>query len=421
MFVFASVALSASSYPDAVGDANTPPDITSVGVLDRQDGTVEVTVSVANFATLPANSSFTVWFDVDGNPETGNADGREAYVRYLAAGGIELQLWSGTRLVDRPATGITGRFEGGVLSLSVPKATLGLASAFGILAVSARGQRAGAGEILAQDIAPEGGTFRYAGTDRASFPDRVNDHESAPDLTSVQMSDSADGWISFSVTIGNRAALPRDPVVGISIDADDELRTGDGGADVALSALGGDVAVDRWSPSARQWTPDVDDPRVRVESAGDVITVSALRADLDAGKQIAFAVLAAGITAARMFTGIDVAPDGARFYRYELTHADAARLTTGKPRTSPARPSRGSRVTVTTAVSRSDTSRTLASGAVSCKIAVDGRRVRAAGRFTPGRASCAFTIPKTGRRVAGTMTVRALGISVVVPVSFAVR
>ena len=92
VLVFTGVAASATSYADAEGDANTPADIVSVGVADAPDGAIAVAVDVANFKTLPPNSSVSLWFDVDANPTTGYAEGREARVRYDSTGDIALQL-----------------------------------------------------------------------------------------------------------------------------------------------------------------------------------------------------------------------------------------------------------------------------------------------------------------------------------------
>ncbi len=149
MLVFTGVAASASSYADAEGDANTPPDIASVGVSEEVSGVVAVTVNVANYRTLPRNSSFGVWFDIDADPGTGNAEGREARVLYESTGDIGLQLWSSTRLIDQSPTGITGSFSDGRLTLSVPRSTLDMPGEFGMYVVSARAQPAATRDFVA--------------------------------------------------------------------------------------------------------------------------------------------------------------------------------------------------------------------------------------------------------------------------------
>ena len=420
MLAFTGVAASASSYVDAEGDANTPADISSVGVADAPNGAVTVTVDVANYRNLPPNGSISVWFDVDASPGTGNAEGREALVRYASTGAIGLQLWSGTRLVEQPPTGITGSFGDGRLLLTAPRATLGIVSAFGVYVVSARGQPAGTGEFVSSDAAPDSGNFVFRGPAPARYPDGTGDHHSAPDIASVRVTDTEDGWVGFAVSMSNALVLPRTPVVGLSIDADDDLATGDSGADLGVTAVGTEVIVDRWSERSQTWVPDLDEPRVRAEVEGSTVTIAVHRSELGVGRRVGFAALAAGVSASDEFTGVDVTPDGTRFFRYEFANVLDVRLVTGKVRATPAKPTRGKRLTVTTRVTRSDTGAPTRSGSVSCVVKAGGKRLAAVGRYADGRASCAFRVPKKAKRVTGTITVRADGISSRAPFSFRV-
>jgi hypothetical protein len=417
MLVFTGAA-SATAYGDAVGDANTPADISLV-TASESGATVAVSVEVANFRSLPQGSSLTLWFDADANPGTGNSDGQEARVRYDASGTVGLQLWSGTRLADRSAAGISAAFEDGRLSFRASGSTLGIDGPFGLLVVSARGQPAGNGEFVASDSAPEGGMLSYAGSGVVTLADRVGDHESAPDLGSIDVTDAQDGWVTFAITIQNAGALPRQSLVGISIDADDEARTGESGADLGITALGTEIVADRWSERARNWIPD-DGARVRVEASGAVVTIGVHRSELGASGRIGFAVLAAGVTGTT-FTGIDVAPDGAAFYRYALQYRADVRLVAGKLTTAPARPRPGRALVVSAPVSRSDTKLPARTGYVTCRVTVDGKRVSAVGRYERGRASCSFSVRRGARRVAGTMTVRADGIASTIPFALSVR
>jgi hypothetical protein len=421
MLVFTGVAASASSYVDAEGDANTPADVVAVGVADGPNGTIGVTVEVSNYRTLPPNSSLSVWLDTDASPGTGNAEGREARVRYEANGAIGLQLWSGTRLVDQPPTGITGGFADGRLSLSIPRSTVKVASGLGIYVVSARAQPAGSGEFVASDAAPNSGNYVFRGPEPARFTEPAGDHHSAPDITSVRVTDAEDGWVAFAVTIPNAGLLPRAPVVGLSIDTDDDLATGDAGSDLGITALGTDFIADRWNERSRTWVPVVGEPMVRIEATGTTVVVSVHRSEIGAGERFRFAALAAGLTSTDAFTGVDVSPDGARFFQYVLENRVDVRLVTGKLRTVPGRPARGARLTVATTVARSDTGMPTRTGSATCVVKINGKRVAATGRYADGKASCTFGVPKKARRIAGTMTVRADGIASTVPFSYVVR
>lgn len=421
--VFTGVAASAARYADARDDANTPADVVSVDLADPGSGTVVVTVEVANYLTLPTGGTVAVWFDVDGDAGTGNAEGREARVRYAATGAIDLELWSGTRLIPSVPTGIAGSFADRKLTLTVPRATLRMPGRFGVYVVSSRGQRAGTGEFLASDAAPNSGNYVFpagaAGPLR--YTDTENDHHSAPDLTSVQVSDDADGWVDFDITMANATELPRAPVVGISIDVDNDASTGDGGADLGITSRGTDIFADRWSERSRSWVPHLDDPRIRIAVAGDRVILGVHRSELGASTRLGFAVLAAGLTPADAFTGVDVTPDGERFFEYSLENAAIVRLVAGKPATRPTQPVRGARLTVRVPISRSDTGTAIGSATVSCRVTVDGKRVASTGRFAGGMASCEFVVPKKAKRISGSIAVRADGISTRVPFGYRLR
>jgi hypothetical protein len=160
------VALSAASYTDTVGDANAAPDLTSVTVAEPVAGSLQTTVSVGNFQSLPTNSWINIWFDFnfdfDFDSRTGES-GDEALVRYLSDGALELYVWNGAQLVESPTAGTTASFSAGTLTLSVLKGVLGANAAFGILAVNARGQELGDEELIASDYAPDSGRSAFVG------------------------------------------------------------------------------------------------------------------------------------------------------------------------------------------------------------------------------------------------------------------
>ncbi len=111
-FVFAGVALSAGSYSDTLGDANAAPDLTSVTVAEPVAGSLQITVSVGNFQSLPTNSWINIWFDLDSDPTSGDS-GDEALVRYLWDGVVELHAWNGSQLVEGPTAGDYGELQRG--------------------------------------------------------------------------------------------------------------------------------------------------------------------------------------------------------------------------------------------------------------------------------------------------------------------
>ena len=139
------VALAAASFSDRAGDNNAAPDVTSVTVSESAEGIATIVIAVSNYPALPLNSWFNLWFDLDNNRNTGD-DGDEALVQYFDDGGIQFRRWVGNELVRRPATGMTGTYTAGTLTLTVPKAALDSVASFGVLAVGNRAQDDGEGD-----------------------------------------------------------------------------------------------------------------------------------------------------------------------------------------------------------------------------------------------------------------------------------
>ncbi|MGH3133845.1 MAG: hypothetical protein ACRDNY_08945 [Gaiellaceae bacterium] len=419
----ASLALGAASFSDAAGDDNAAPDITAVSVVESTPGSVTITVTVGNYTTLPARTWLNLWFDLDSNQDTGDA-GDEALVRFVAGGEMQLYHWDGAEMVERPATGISGQFSGGVLTTTVPTAELGEDSVFGLLVVSSRSQQAGPSEFIASDYAPDRDRSVYLGPALAAFPDPGNDGDAAPDITAVAATDSRDGWISFAVTTPNYATLPGDSVLAVAIDRDNRASTGDGGAELLIRTLSGEAIFERWSPEARAWEDDAPPRRVRVRNSGNVVTIDVHRSELDETPRFGFSVTTADVnTQAGSILAIDFAPDSGGFYRYTLANRPALRLIATRLSATPAQPRAGRRFMVNLAVRRSDTNRGITSGRVSCNVRLGSTKLAAKGSVLGGRARCAFVLPGTasGGRLRGTITVRVGGKSVSSRFAYIVR
>jgi hypothetical protein len=421
VLVWAAVAWGAATFTDGAGDDNAAPDVTSVAVSKAPDGMLTVALTAANFRTLPANSWFNLWFDLDSDQQTGDV-GDEALVRYLADGRVEFYLWNGSELVEQPAAGMTGRFEAGVLTFTAPESVFGGLSAFGILAVGARGQTLGEDELVASDYAPDRGRSSFVGPALVSFPDPSGDQEAAPDLTSVRVTDAKDGWISFAISTPNYATLPPESVLLVAIDRDNRASTGDGGADALITTVAGEIRLERWDRQGEEWIADPLPTRARVRNSGNVITVGIHRSELENASRFGFGVTAAELNVlADAVVGIDFAPDNGSFWRYTLTNKATLRLLAAAPVGTPKAPRAGKPFTITLPVRRSDTSRGITGGTVTCNVIADGARVRATGRVDAGRARCSLAVPKGARTIRGSMTVRSGGAAVTARFSFKVR
>jgi hypothetical protein len=423
VLVFAGLASGAASFSDPAGDDNAAPDVTSVALSEGPTGTLTLVIDVGNYEALPLNSWFNLWFDLDSNQQTGDA-GDEALVRYNANGGIDFFVWDGAELVEQSSSTMTGRFEAGVLTVTAPESAFGGLGSFGFLAVSARGQSLGEAEFVSSDYAPDRGRSAYAGPAPASFPDPGADQDAAPDITSVRVTDTKAGWISFALSTPNYATLPGDAVLVIAIDKDNRASTGDDGADVLITDVGGEVLLEVWDTRTRQWVEDSPPSRYRARNSSNLVTVDVHRTELGNAPRFGFAVTAADInTQAESVLGVDFAPDSQAFWHYTLANRPALVLTRSGLSATPAQPRAGKPFAVSLAVRRSDTNRGITSGAVACRVTLDGKSVKATGTVLAGKARCTFVVPKTaaGARLRGTISVRVEGKSVAADFSYVVR
>jgi hypothetical protein len=107
----------------------------------------------------------------------------------------------------------------------------------------------------------------------------------------------------------------------------------------------------------------------------------------------------------------DLAPDDLA-WTYTLAHRPPLRLLAGEVYGAPQRPVAGRPFAIHLPVRRSDTSRGLTKGTVTCKVIAAGRSVRARGSLRAGLAKCTVLVPRNAMAVRGSMTVRSAGRSV---------
>jgi len=421
LLVFAAAALADASFSDAQGDNNAAPDVTSVTVSESADGTITMVVTLANYQALPPNSWVNLWFDLDNNQRTGDA-GDEALVRYVSNGTIDFFLWNGSELVSRPPAGMTGGFEAGILTVTAPKSALGSPASFGVLAVTSREQQLGEDELVASDYAPDRGRSPFVAPAQLVFPDPQGDEDAAPDITGVRVSDAKDGWISFAISTPNYVTLPVDTVLLLGIDRDGRPSTGDDGAEVLVTNIGGEVILERWNAREREWIEDDSPTRVRARNGGGVVTLDVHRSELDDVARFGFSLISADIdTFAESVLALDFMPDDQSFLRYTLVNKPALRLIGGQTFGTPGSPRAGRPFTVNLPVRRSDTGRAITSGTVTCNVTAGGKRVPAVGKVRAGGGQCSLVVPETAALVRGSMTVRSGGKSLSARFSFRVR
>ncbi len=421
LLIFAAGALADASFSDAQGDDNAAPDATSVTVSESADGTITIALTVANYQALPPNSWINVWFDLDSNQKTGDA-GDEALVRYRSNGAIDFYYWNGSELVSRASTGMAGRFEAGALTVTLPRSALGSPTSFGVLAVTSRQQQLGEDALIASDYAPDQGRSAYVSPAQLVVPDPQGDQDAAPDLAGVKVSDTKDGWISFAISTPNYAVLPADTVLLLEIDRDGRPSTGDAGAEVLVTNIGGEVILERWSAREKEWIEDDSPTRVRARNVAGVVTLDVHRSELDDVARFGFSLISADInTLAESVLALDFMPDDLSYFKYTLANRPPLRLIGGQAFGTPSSPRAGRPFTVKLPVSRSDTGRAISSGTVTCNVTAGGKRVPAVGKVRAGGGQCSLVVPETAALIRGSLTVHSGGKSVSARFSFRVR
>lgn len=257
------------------------------------------------------------------------------------------------------------------------------------------------------------------GRAEATFADTPGDHETAPDIAGVRVSDSADGWIRFDVRTPNIATLRSGMLVAIRIDKDRRFATGPNGTDVVVAFSDAEARLQTWVDG--RWVIETPQPTIRARNARGLLSVEVHRSALEVVGAFRFS-LAAALVDRNTGRGLalDLAPTGRWFWPYTLSHGEFLRLAAGRATGSPSRPRGGQPFTVGARVTRTDTKRAIASGRISCSMRADGRAMRAAGRIVAGRATCTVVVPNQARAVSGSMTVRAHGATVTKQFAFRV-
>jgi hypothetical protein len=265
-----------------------------------------------------------------------------------------------------------------------------------------------------------------------SFEDALGDQRNmedliAPDITSVGVSNTSNGVITFRVAIANHTTLPPRSRIAVLFDLDRRQATGFSGFEYAFSHEIDDrgqalVKFERWDAVNLEFDL-LPTTGLVSEFSNGVYTLHIPRARLQNPLVFEFGMYAAALNlAAPNKSAVDDAPN-TELWSYELVGLPAPRLTTPRLLVRPAQPVAGRSFTVQAVVRRSDSSETVTSGSVSCTARIGTTKLRARGGFGDGRAQCVVSVPRTakGKTLRGTLTVRAAGASLSRPFSYRVR
>ena len=250
--------------------------------------------------------------------------------------------------------------------------------------------------------------------------DVTGDHEAAPDVTDVRVTNTASGTISFAVSTPSHGALTPSTWVELDVDIDRRHSTGGGGVEAFVALSEGKVFVGRWSASEQDFVVRTTGARAR--SAGGVVTFVVPRV-LRRRHQLRLLR-----RQRRLRPGRRGQRDRPRAERRSLVALHAREQASAAPDRGrrarvPARPRSGRAFSVVVPVRRSDTARGITSGSATCTVRVAGRPVRAAGKVAAGTGRCSLRVPAgaSGAALRGSIVVRSAGKSVTTRFSFPVR
>jgi hypothetical protein len=262
-----------------------------------------------------------------------------------------------------------------------------------------------------------------------TYTDSTGEDPSAPDITTMVVSNDDAGMVTFKINISNRPALTADMLVLMFLDTDQKATTGDTstfGADYAIELDPGQVNLAKWNGSDYVAAPSQSSVTYTYDATGATIHASA--AELGHTKAFNFVAIAfSGITTDANgdpdFSNahLDGAPDsGHGVFAYKvltkLTLSVKAFTTGPKPAKA------GKKFVASLAANESDTSGPVQAGTVTCSATVGTRHLSAtAHRVANGIATCSWLLPHNAKgtlrgavslTVKGTTVVRAFAVTV---------
>jgi hypothetical protein len=277
------------------------------------------------------------------------------------------------------------------------------------------------GLLVALPSVALGGAARTT-VNSTTFTDSTGEDASAPDITSVVVSNDDAGLITFKINISNRPALTPDMIGLIFLDTDQVATTGDPnslGSDYAIELDPGSVGLFKWNGSDFVAAPSQASVTYSYDTTGATIRVSA--SELGKTKGLNFGVdvysgIALDASGNPDFTNAhdDLAPDpGHGFFAYKvqtkLTLSVQAFTTSPKPA------KHGKALIAGMAINESDTAGPVQVGTVACTATIATKHVPTqAHGLKNGIAVCGWQLPNTskGKTIRGTITVTVQGVKV---------
>ena len=244
-----------------------------------------------------------------------------------------------------------------------------------------------------------------------NYQDSSGENAAAPDITTLTVSNTDAGLLSFRVNVPNRPSFGQDMLIVLFVDADNNPATGDPdplgqGVDYVVEIFGGEAALFRWDGT--NFTRRAGDPPATslIFSYQGGITINISTAELGNTKALKFNVLVfSGITIDPTtgdldFTNAlgDIAPAaGSGLYQYEVKITPPT-LVVRSLKPTPKNPTAGRPFTLKLVAARSDTNAVVQNGRVTCVARIGNARLRArVQQVQGGAATCTWNLPPTAK------------------------
>ena len=268
---------------------------------------------------------------------------------------------------------------------------------------------AAASGALSAQVAPSA-----IGANSTTYQDSSGENPAAPDITTLTVSNTDAGLVSFRIVIPNRATFSSDMLIALEIDTDSTATTGSpDGTDYAIEIFQGEAALFRWDGTGFTRRPGDPPFTSLLFSYTGGITIRMSAAELGNTKALKFAAFVFSgiavdpVTGALDFTNAvaDAAPAvGAGLYAYQVRVTPATlvvkRVTTG-------RATAGKPFTVRMVAARSDTNAVVRNGRVTCVGRIGNARLKArVQNVVAGAATCTWNLPASskGKRFRGSVS-----------------
>ena len=257
-----------------------------------------------------------------------------------------------------------------------------------------------------------------------TYQDSTGENAAAPDITTIVVSNSDAGMLSFRVNIPNRPTLDQGTIIEIWVDSDNKTTTGSpelAGVDYVMQLVLGEINLYRWDGS--DFTRRFGDPSAVTLTfnyqGGVTVRISA--AELGNTKKFKFFVdVATGCTVDPVTQALDcanslddIAPGGAAgLYPYDVKLTPPT-LVVKSLKPTPAKPTAGLPFTLRLVAARSDTGAVVQNGRVVCIGRLGKARLKAqVQRVLGGAAVCTWNLPPTarGKTFRGSVTVSFEGL-----------